>query len=130
MACLHALLIASLGLCMDDEAVRVAVGLHHRAPYATHINAISVGQGWTTGEPLAYIAKRAWDVMPQGKQGIKKSLTSAKISAHLETAGISRMDGKRPDGATVMPWRGRLGYNHYIGNIACTHLLVSNGIHS
>ena len=27
------------------------------------------------------------------------------ISAHLETVGICRSNGKRPDGATVLPWR-------------------------
>ena len=36
---------------------------------------------------------------------IKRSLGSAKISAHLEPVGICSSDGKRPDGATVLPWR-------------------------
>ena len=29
-----------------------------------------------------------------------------KIPAHLEPTGISRSDGKRPDGATIVPWKG------------------------
>ena len=37
---------------------------------------------------------------------IKRSLATAKITAHLEPVGICRADGKRPDGATVMPWKG------------------------
>ena len=36
---------------------------------------------------------------------IKRSLASTKISAHLEPVGICQADGKRPDGASVMPWR-------------------------
>ena len=36
---------------------------------------------------------------------IKRSLASAKVSAHLEPAGICRSDGERPDGATIMPWK-------------------------
>ena len=36
---------------------------------------------------------------------VKRSLGSAKITAHLEPVGISRSDAKRPDGATVLPWR-------------------------
>ena len=36
---------------------------------------------------------------------IKRSSTSAKIAAHLEPVGICTADGKRPDGATIMPWR-------------------------
>ena len=37
---------------------------------------------------------------------IKRSLATAKIAAHLEPAGICQEDGKRLDGATVMPWKG------------------------
>ena len=36
---------------------------------------------------------------------VKRSPGSAKITAHLEPAGICRLDGKRPDRATVLPWR-------------------------
>ena len=36
---------------------------------------------------------------------IKRSLASTKISAHLEPVGICQADGRRPDGASVMPWR-------------------------
>ena len=36
---------------------------------------------------------------------IKRSLASAKISAHLKPVGVCRSDGKRPDGAKVLPWR-------------------------
>ena len=36
---------------------------------------------------------------------IKRSLASAKISAHLKPVGVCTSDGKRPDGATVLPWR-------------------------
>ena len=37
---------------------------------------------------------------------IKRCLATAKIVAHLEPAEIFREDGKRPDGAKVMPWKG------------------------
>ena len=36
---------------------------------------------------------------------IRRSLASAKIPSHLEPSGITRSDGKRPDGATIMPWK-------------------------
>ena len=36
-------------------------------------------------------------------------LTSAKISSRLEPEGLSRSDGKRPDGMSIVPWSsGRL----------------------
>ena len=36
---------------------------------------------------------------------VKRSLTSAGVPSHLEPTSICRSDGKRPDGATVMPWK-------------------------
>ena len=36
---------------------------------------------------------------------IKRSLDTAKIPFHLEPSGLYRSDGKRPDGASVVPWR-------------------------
>ena len=36
---------------------------------------------------------------------IRRSLASAKIPSYLEPSGIMRSDGKRPDGATIMPWK-------------------------
>ena len=39
---------------------------------------------------------------------IHRSLSSAGIPACLEPSGLSRSDGKRPDGLTLVPWeRGR-----------------------
>ena len=37
---------------------------------------------------------------------VKRSLDSAKIASHLEPTGLYRTDGKRPDGATMVPWKG------------------------
>ena len=37
---------------------------------------------------------------------IKRSLESAKVPCHLEPTGLYRSDGKTPDGASVVPWRG------------------------
>ena len=34
---------------------------------------------------------------------IHRALTSAKIPSRLEPSGLSRSDGKRPDGATIVP---------------------------
>ena len=40
---------------------------------------------------------------------IRRSLVAAKVPCHLEPAGLYRSDGKRPDGASVVPWkRGRM----------------------
>ena len=104
----HALPIASLGLRMDDEVVLVAMGLHFGTALCYPHHAISVGQGWTSREFMAYIPKKDLRRHPCHmaiNDIIKRSLASAKISAHLEPLGICRADGKRPDEATVMPGR-------------------------
>ena len=36
---------------------------------------------------------------------IKRALDSARIPCHLEPSCLYRSDGKRPDGASVVPWR-------------------------
>ena len=35
---------------------------------------------------------------------ILRALRAAGVPAHLEPTGLSRDDGKRPDGATIVPW--------------------------
>ena len=35
---------------------------------------------------------------------IQRAFTAAAIPARLEPAGLSRSDGKRPDGVTIVPW--------------------------
>ena len=37
---------------------------------------------------------------------VKRSLEAAKIPSHLEPTDIYRSDGKRPDGASSVPWKG------------------------
>ena len=37
---------------------------------------------------------------------IKRSLDAVKIPNHLEPTGLYLSDGKRPDGTTIVPWKG------------------------
>ena len=37
---------------------------------------------------------------------VHRALTAAHIPSRLEPSGIFRSDGKRPDGITVVPWKG------------------------
>ncbi len=36
----------------------------------------------------------------------KRSLESVKLPCHLEPTGLYHSDGERPDGASVIPWKG------------------------
>src|SRR5579872_5386502 len=103
---LHALPIASCGLRLDDEAVRIAAGLR---------------LGSKLGEPHECVCDSSVD--PRGHHGLScsrssgrssrhhnpndivwRALAKAEVAAVKEPNGLSRSDGKRPDGLIQIPW--------------------------
>ena len=111
-AWLQALPVSSLGLRMDDNTVRVAIGLRLGSPLCRphichHCGAEVDGSAthglhcrWSEGRHYRHTAFN--DI-------VHRALSTAKIPSRLEPAGIYRSDGKRPDGITVVPWeRGQL----------------------
>lgn len=104
---LFALPITSCGLRLDDEAVRVAVGLRLGAPLC---------------EPHSCVCGSL--VTAEGSHGLSCGLGPGRTSRHAslndlifrslaragypsakEPVGLLRTDGKRPDGLTLIPWR-------------------------
>ena len=106
---LNALPVAPLGLRMDNETTRIAVGLHPGLPLCRPHQCLQCGsevdQLGTHGLSCRY---------SQGRHSrhaavndlVKRSLDAAQIPSHLKPVGLYRSDGKRPDGASVLPWRG------------------------
>jgi hypothetical protein len=104
---MFAMPIASCGLRLDDEAVRVAVGLRLGLP-------LCVPHQCHCGSPVdacgihSFVCKKA-----PGKTArhhalndlIAKAFTSAGLPVTKEPNGLFRSDGKRPDGLTLIPWR-------------------------
>jgi len=104
---LHALPIASCGLKLDDEAVRVAVGLRlgvdlcnpHQCPCGMLVDACG---------SHSLSCKLAFGRMPRHhhlNDIIARAFSSANIPATKEPVGLCRSDGKRPDGLTLIPWQ-------------------------
>jgi hypothetical protein len=104
---LHALPISSCGLRLDDEAVRVAVGLRLGArlcephqcpcgarvdPEGTHGLACRRSAGRTSRHHA--LNDLVW-----------RALGRANVPAVKEPVGLVRSDGKRPDGLTQIPWQ-------------------------
>lgn len=104
---LHALPISSCGLRLDDNAVRVAVGLRLGAKLC---------------EP--HLCPCGATVNPEGTHGLAcrrsagrssrhhtlndlvcRALGRANVPAIKEPGGLTRSDGKRPDGLTQIPWQ-------------------------
>ena len=54
---------------------------------------------------------------------VKRTLESIKIPCHLEPSGLFRSDGKRPDGASIVPWKGG---KVLIWDVKCLNTLASS----
>ena len=107
-AWLQALPVSSLGLRMDDETVRVAVGLRLGTPLCRphecshcrsevdHLGTHGLSCRWSEGRHPRHAAVN--DI-------IHRSLSSANIPSRLEPSGLYQSDGKRPDGCSILPWQ-------------------------
>ena len=111
-AWLNALPIPSLGLRLDDNTLRVAVGLrlgsplcsphicHHCGAEVDYLTIHDLSCRWSQGRHHRHAAIN---------NIIHRALSSAKIPSRLEPSGLYRSDGKRPDGISVVLWtRGKL----------------------
>ena len=99
-------------LRMDDDTVRVAVGLRLGAPVcgphrcqhcSAEVNALgrhALSCRWSEGRHFRHAALN---------EIVKRGLTASHVPSRLEPTSLLRSDGKRPDGVTLAPWQaGRL----------------------
>jgi len=104
---LSALPISACGLRLDDDAIRVAVGLRlgvavcepHLCPCGHQVDARG-------SHCLA--CKRGIGRMQRHQlinDIVHRAFIRANIPASKEPAGLSRTDEKRPDGVTLIPWK-------------------------
>ena len=105
---LHALPLATCGLNFDNEAIRIAVGLRlgvnlcepHQCPCGKLVDARGThGLSCKRGAARAIRHHQLNDV-------VRRALVRANIHSVLEPYGLSRGDGKRPDGMTLIQWQG------------------------
>ena len=109
-AWLSALPIPSLGLKLSNEQLRICVALRLGtrvcAPHRCICGAL-VQEDGTHGLSCRRNGGRA-SRHSEANDVIQRALASAGIPAIKEPQGMSRDDGKRPDGVTLIPWsRGR-----------------------
>jgi len=104
---LHALPISACGLRLDNEAVRVAVGLRlglnlcvpHDCPCGALVDARG-NHGLSCRLGCGRMARHSLL-----NDSIWRAFTKAGIPASKEPSGLVRTDGKRPDGVSLIPWR-------------------------
>ena len=104
---LHALPLSTCGLKLDNEAVRVAVGLRlgtslcepHQCPCGNQVDARGTyGLSCKRGAGRFIRHHELNDI-------IYRALTRASTPSVLEPPGLSRTEKKRPDGLTLIPWQ-------------------------
>ena len=108
-AWLNAFPISALGLRLDDSEVQIAISLRLGLPVCSaHMCAgcgAAVDERGLHGLSCRF-SKGRFSRHSALNDLVKRSLDSAKIPSHLEPTGLYRTDGKRPDGATLVPWKG------------------------
>ena len=111
-AWLQALPMSSLGLRMDDDTLRVAAGLRLGATLCQPHNCQHCGDAVDEFALHGLSCRKSQGRHPRHaaiNMLLQRALASARVPSHLEPPGILRADGKRPDGASVTPWkRGRI----------------------
>ena len=102
----HALPIASCGLRQENEDIRVAVGLRlgaalcqaHQCPCGALVEVNGLhGLSCKSGSGKHSRQASINDI-------IYRACCHADIPAVKEPTGLTRTDGKRPDGSTLVPW--------------------------
>jgi len=104
---LFAMPIASCSLRLDDEAVRVAVGLRLGldlcVPHQCHCDSLVDARGLHSlvckGAPGRSARQHALNDL------IACSFASARVPVTKEPSGLFRTDGKRPDGLALVQWQ-------------------------
>ena len=109
-AWLKALPSASLGLSLDNSALRIAVGLRLGSPLGLAHQCICGEVVDKLGHHGLACKKSAGRQLRHNLLNdiILRALQSAGVPSAREPPGLSRSDMKRPDGVTLVPWsRGR-----------------------
>ena len=104
---LHALTLSTGGLRLDNEAIRVAVSLRlgtnlcepHQCPCGKQVDVTGThGLSCKRGAGQSIRHRQLNDI-------IHRALTRESTPFVLKPPGLSRTDGKRPDGLTIIPWQ-------------------------
>jgi len=104
---LYALPISACGLRLDDEAIRIAVGLRlglelcqvHTCPCGHTVDTRGT-HGLSCRQSVGRTARHQ-----QLNDFVYRAIRRADVPAVKEPSGLFRSDGKRPDGLTLVPWQ-------------------------
>src|SRR5277367_3954610 len=125
---LYALPITTCGLRLEDEAIRVAIGLRLGLPICEP-HPCSCGSLVEALVTQCLSCRRGSGRITRHQQLndlLWRALGRAKIPAVKEPSGLARTDGKRPDSMSLIPWRmGRC----LIWDVTVTDTLAASYVH-
>jgi hypothetical protein len=106
-AFLEAIPCSAVGTRMDNSSFRIAVALRLSAEICSPVNCICGAPVDSSGvHGLSCRKSSGRQIRHSAVNGIiKRALASAEVPARLEPSSLSRDDGKRPDGMSLMPWK-------------------------
>jgi hypothetical protein len=122
---LKALPCLSLGTRLDTASLRVAIALRLGLPVSSRYTCVCNATADDFRAPALVCRKSTGRRLRHDAVNdlIKRALASADIPSRLEPACLSRDDGKRPDGLTLMPWAiGRC----MVWDFTCCHTLAAS----
>lgn len=104
---LHALPSENIGTMLDPSTLRIVVGLRlgleicapHHCPCSRCVVDTMGRHGLSCIKSAGRLFRHA-----SINDLVRRALVTAGVPASLEPCGLSRDDGKRPDGATLVPW--------------------------
>ena len=122
---LNALPSGPLGLRMDNEQFSPAIAPLLGAPVCgSHTCVCGAEVERSAQHPLVCNKMKSRHARHRlGNDVIFRALKSAEVPATLEPLGLSRCDGKRPDGASLLAWKGG---KPLIWDFTCVHRLAAS----
>ena len=106
-AFLQTLPCSAVGTRLDDASLRIGVALRLGAPVCAPHKCICGVDVDSSGVHGLSCRKSAGRHVRHSTLNdlVKRALASAEVPSRLEPTSLSRSDGKRPDGLTMMPWK-------------------------
>ena len=107
-AWLEALPSPQLGTLLDKVSLQIAVSLRLRTPFCHPHLCVCGSEVDSFGLHGLSCTKSAGRISRHAciNDILKRAFNSAEIPCILEPSGLFRDDGKRPDGVTLIPWKG------------------------
>ena len=103
-AWLQALPISSVGLRMDDDASSGWLWVCVLAPICANHTCAHAVSLWMPVAPRVGLQEKRTPATACSNDVVWRAMLRAQVPSCKEPAGLSRSDGKRPDGVSLIPW--------------------------